>query len=99
MRIRDKGRSAPGAMSKEFMESARAYLSEAFPNPDRAGCPPGSALRSLAFNPRESDATRRRASRASPLLRRSKERCEWCGGVSRMETEQAAAQRLWQDKI
>ncbi len=44
-------------MNKEFMESARAYLSEAFPNPDRAGCPPESALRSLAFNPREGDAT------------------------------------------
>jgi hypothetical protein len=44
-------------MSKEFLESARNYLSEAFPNPDRAGCPPDSALRSLAFNPRESDAT------------------------------------------
>jgi hypothetical protein len=44
-------------MSKEFLESARAYLSAAFPNPDRAGCPPDSALRSLAFNPRESDAT------------------------------------------
>jgi hypothetical protein len=44
-------------MSKEFLESARAYLSEAFPNPDRAGCPTDSALRSLAFNPRESDAT------------------------------------------
>jgi hypothetical protein len=44
-------------MSKEFLESARAYLSEAFPNPNRTGCPPDSALRSLAFNPRESDAT------------------------------------------
>lgn len=44
-------------MSKKFLESARAYLSEAFPNPDRAGCPPDSALRSLAFNPREDDPT------------------------------------------
>ena len=57
MRSRDKNRSASGAMSKEFLQSARTYLSEAFPNPDRAGCPPDSALRSLAFNPRESDAT------------------------------------------
>src|SRR5438067_1790 len=57
MRSRDKNQSASRAMSKEFLESARAYLSEAFPNPDRAGCPPDSALRSLAFNPRESDAT------------------------------------------
>ena len=44
-------------MSKEFLQSARTYLSEAFPNPDRAGCPPDSALRSLAFKPPESDAT------------------------------------------
>ena len=57
MRSRDKNRSASGAMSNEFLQSARTYLSEAFPNPDRAGCPPDSALRSLAFNPRESDAT------------------------------------------
>src|SRR5438552_5081551 len=57
MRIRNKSRSASGAMSKEFLQSARAYLSEAFPNPDRAGCPPDSALRSLAFNPRQSDGT------------------------------------------
>jgi len=57
MRTRDKNRRASGAMSKEFLESARTYLSEAFPNPDRAGCPPDAVLRSLAFNPRESDPT------------------------------------------
>src|SRR5256885_5129 len=57
MRSRDKSRSASGAMSKEFLQSARAYLSEAFPNPDRAGCPSDSRLRSLAFDPREADAT------------------------------------------
>jgi hypothetical protein len=44
-------------MSEKFLESARAYLSEAFPNPDRAGCPPDSELRSLAFNPRASNLT------------------------------------------
>jgi hypothetical protein len=57
MQTRDKNRSASGPMSKEFLESARTYLSEAFPNPDRAGCPPDSALCSLAFNPRDSDPT------------------------------------------
>src|SRR5256885_6195377 len=57
MRSRDKTRGASGAMSKEFLQSARTYLLGAFPNPDRAGCPPDSALRSLAFNPRQSDAT------------------------------------------
>ncbi len=44
-------------MSEKFLESARAYLSEAFPNPYRAGCPPDSELRSLAFNPRASNLT------------------------------------------
>jgi hypothetical protein len=57
MRIRNKNRSAFGAMNKEFRESARVYLLEAFPNSDRAGCPPDSLLRPLAFHPSESDAT------------------------------------------
>jgi len=43
-------------MSKEILESARVYLSEAFPNPDRLDCPHDSTLRSLAIHPRESDA-------------------------------------------
>ncbi len=41
--------------SKELLDFARAYLSEAFPNPDREACPPDDVLRSLAFNPRESE--------------------------------------------
>jgi hypothetical protein len=61
-------------MSKEFLESARTYLSEAFPNPDRAGCPPDSALRSLAFNPRESDPTiTEHIGTCSPCFRRYSE--------------------------
>jgi len=57
MRIRYKNGRAYEAMDKEFLESARAYLLEGFPNPDREGCPPASALSSLASNPRKSDAT------------------------------------------
>lgn len=61
-------------MSKEFLESARTYLSEAFPNPDRAGCPPDSALRSLAFSPRESDPTiTEHIGTCSPCFRRYSE--------------------------
>lgn len=45
---------ASGKKDKELLDFARAYLSEAFPNPDREGCPVDSALRFLAFNPRES---------------------------------------------
>ena len=61
-------------MSKEFLESAHTYLSEAFPNPDHAGCPPDSALRSLAFNPRESDPTiTEHIGTCSPCFRRYSE--------------------------
>ena len=64
-------------MSKEFLESASTYLSEAFPNPDRAECPPDSALRSLALNPRESDPTiTEHIGTCSPCFRRYSELLE-----------------------
>jgi len=40
---------------REFLDFARSYLSEAFPNPERTGCPPDDALRSLAFRPMHND--------------------------------------------
>lgn len=40
---------------QNLLEFARSYLSEAFPNPERKGCPPDSALRILASRPTESD--------------------------------------------
>jgi hypothetical protein len=52
-----KDRRAFDKKDKDLLDFARSYLSEAFPNPDREGCPPDSALRSLAFNPRESEPT------------------------------------------
>lgn len=36
---------------EDLFDFARAYLSEAFPNPERAGCPQDHALRSFARNP------------------------------------------------
>jgi len=54
MRIEDRSRSEDE--SKDFLAFARSYLSDAFPNPDRQGCPPDEALQSLAINPRASDA-------------------------------------------
>lgn len=42
---------------REFLDFARSYLSEAFPNPERTGCPPGDALRLLATRPMQSDAS------------------------------------------
>lgn len=50
-----KDRRAFEKEDKDLLDFAHSYLSEAFPNPDREGCPPDSALRSLAFNPRESE--------------------------------------------
>jgi len=35
----------------ELLDFARTYLSESFPNPERQGCPPDGALRSLVVNP------------------------------------------------
>jgi len=36
---------------------ARSYLSDAFPNPERAGCPTDDALQLMATRPSESDAS------------------------------------------
>ena len=57
MRMRTKNRAALEKKSRELLDFARYYLSEAFPNPGRQGCPPDAALRSLAFNPNESEPT------------------------------------------
>jgi len=37
----------------EFFGSAKSYLSEAFPNPQRIGCPPDSDLQRMAEQPAE----------------------------------------------
>jgi hypothetical protein len=40
---------------QDLFDFARAYLSEAFPNPERASCPEDHVLSSFARNPREED--------------------------------------------
>jgi hypothetical protein len=40
---------------REFLNFSRAYLSQAFPNPDRKGCPADEMLRLLANRPTKSD--------------------------------------------
>ncbi len=40
----------------EFFGFAKSYLSEAFPNPQRIGCPPDAALVRMAECPTEQDA-------------------------------------------
>src|SRR5467141_3209249 len=57
MRMRIKDRSGLERQSKKFLAFARSYLSDAFPNSNRQGCPPDEALQSLAVNPSESQAT------------------------------------------
>lgn len=37
----------------EFLGFAKSYLSEAFPNPQRIGCPPNSELQRMADRPVE----------------------------------------------
>src|SRR5438309_6766322 len=71
MRMRIKNRAALETKKRELLDSARSYLSEAFPNPDRQGCPPDAALRSLAFNPIESEpAMTEHLAACSPCFRR-----------------------------
>src|SRR5438093_6878325 len=55
MRLKFKDRRAFERRGNDFLDFARSYLSEAFPNPDRQGCPPDAALRSLAFNPTDGE--------------------------------------------
>jgi hypothetical protein len=74
MKTRVKNRIALGNKGKDLLEFAGKYLSEAFPNPDRDGCPPDSALRSLAFNPREAEPTvTEHLGACSPCFRRYSE--------------------------
>jgi hypothetical protein len=40
---------------QDLFKFGRAYLSEAFPNPERKGCPPDKALRLLASRPTQGD--------------------------------------------
>ena len=56
MRIRITKRDAFGKEG-ELLAFTRFYLSEAFPNPERSGCPPDDALRLLAIRPLQSDGS------------------------------------------
>src|SRR6266513_2817295 len=74
MKTRVKNPTALGNKGKDLREFAGNYLSNAFPNPDREGCPPDSALRSLAFNPKEAEPTvTEHLAACSPCFRRYSE--------------------------
>jgi hypothetical protein len=74
MKTRVKNHTDFENKGKDLREFARNYLSEAFPNPDRGGCPPDSALRSLAFNPKAAERTvTEHLAMCSPCFRRYSE--------------------------
>jgi len=50
---RKKQRQLGDFNETKFFGFAKSYLSEAFPNPQRVGCPPGSDLRRMAEQPVE----------------------------------------------
>ncbi len=84
--MRMKDRRAFEKKDKDVLDFARSYLSEAFPNPDRQGCPPDAALRSLAFNPRESEPTvTEHLATCSPCFRRYSELLAELKSQSRVE--------------
>ena len=71
MRVRFKDSRALERGGEDLLDFARSYLSEAFPNPDREGCPPDADLRSLAFDPTEGQAAvTEHLAACSPCFRR-----------------------------
>ena len=85
-----KDRKAFGNQERVLLDFARSYLSKGFPNPDREGCPPDDAIRSLAFNPRESgpEVTEHLAT-CSPCFRRYSEL------LAELKAQQQAAESPW----
>ena len=75
---------------RALLDFARSYLSEGFPNPEREGCPPDDALRSLAFNPRECgpEVTEHLAA-CSPCFRRYSEL------LAELKAQRRAAESRW----
>lgn len=69
MKIKNHTASSTGG--KQLLDFASSYLSESFPNPGRKGCPSDSAVRSLAFNPKDSEPTAtEHLAACSPCFRR-----------------------------
>ncbi len=84
-----KDRRAFEKKDKDLLDFAHSYLSEAFPNPDRQGCPPDSALRSLALSPTESGPTvTEHLAACSPCFRRYAEL------LAQLKSQRAADEKL-----
>jgi hypothetical protein len=57
MQRRDRPEFNDDFNEAEFLGFAKSYLSEAFPNPQRIGCPPDSDLQRMAEHPIEARDT------------------------------------------
>ncbi len=55
MGIKKKRKDTSEVSEEEFLNSAKAYLSTDFPNPQRTGCPPESELKTLAERPQQAE--------------------------------------------
>src|SRR6267378_1905079 len=87
--MRMKDRRAFEKKDKDLLDFANSYLSEAFPNPDRQGCSPDAALRSLALSPTESEPTvTEHLAACSPCFRRYAEL------LAQMKLRRAAEEKL-----
>ncbi len=84
-----KDRRAFEKKDKDLLDFAHSYLSEAFPNPDRQGCPSDAALRSLALSPTESEPTvTEHLAACSPCFRRYAEL------LAQLKSQRAAEEEL-----
>jgi len=87
--MRMKDRRAFEKKDKDLLDFAHSYLSEAFPNPDRQGCPSDAALRSLALSPTESEPTvTEHLAACSPCFRRYAEL------LAQLRSQRAAEEKL-----
>src|SRR5260370_1132584 len=87
--MRMKDRRAFEKKDKDLLDFAHSYLSAAFPNPDRQGCPPDAALPSLALSPTQSEPTvTEHLAACSPCFRRYAEL------LAQLRSQRAAEEKL-----
>src|ERR1700737_1716219 len=94
MRTKIKNRRAFEREDKHLLDFARSYLSDAFPNPDRQGCPSDAALRSLALNPNE----------AEPIVTEHLASCSPCFRLytellAQLKSRRVRGEPLWWERI
>src|SRR5258708_13692314 len=92
--MRMKDRRAFEKKDKDLLDFAHSYLSEAFPNPDREGCPPDAALRSLALSPTESEPiVTEHLAACSPCFRRYAEL------LAQLRSQRAVEEKLSWERV